>query len=226
MPKPREDDSHSARSRAEKRARILDAAFRVCERSGDEGARMEEVAALARVSKGTLYHFFESKQDLFLATLIDSYESSLQIIDIKGEAESDEHPRVRLDRIFDGMSRILSANAVRMNVHYQAWGVIAGDARRKERLFGFLRAFHTARADEIKSLVENGQAAGDFAAEASARSISDAVGALLSGFLYRSTFDPMGASPEALRACFAAVIEVPLASARRADPGSDHGTRR
>ena len=112
-----------------------------------------------------------------------------------------------------------------MNVHYQAWGVIAGDARRKERLFGFLRAFHTARSNEVQSLVEEGQAAGVFDTRASARSISDAVGALLSGFLYRATFDPLGASPEALRVCFASLIEVPLAMGHRQKSGSDSGER-
>ena len=39
----------------DKRRRILDAAYEVCERLGVEGAHMDEVAALAGVSKGTLY---------------------------------------------------------------------------------------------------------------------------------------------------------------------------
>jgi AcrR family transcriptional regulator len=208
----------------EKRARILLAARDVAEVRGVSTARMEEVAARAGVSKGTLYRFFQSKEDLFLAMLISSYEEGLRLVEARVEAGVD--PATGLARYFDGLVKVLATVSARMNVHYQAWGVIAGDTRRKERLFGFLRAFHTARAEEVQTLVENGQANGDFTTEANARSISDAVGALLSGFLYRSTFDPMGASPEALRACFAAVIEGPLASGRRADPGSDTGARR
>ena len=46
-----------------RRRRILDAALAVCEERGVHAARMEEVAALAQVSKGTLYRFFESKEE-------------------------------------------------------------------------------------------------------------------------------------------------------------------
>ena len=38
---------------------------------------MDQVAALAQVSKGTLYRYFESKEELLLATILDSYEQSL-----------------------------------------------------------------------------------------------------------------------------------------------------
>ena len=71
--------ARATHSRDEKRARILEAALTLCERSGIEGARMDEVAALAQVSKGTLYNFFESKEDLFLATLIDSYQGAVNL---------------------------------------------------------------------------------------------------------------------------------------------------
>ena len=63
----------------EKRRRILDAALAVCQERGVHAARMEEVAARAQVSKGTLYRFFESKEDLFLATIMDSYASVLRM---------------------------------------------------------------------------------------------------------------------------------------------------
>ena len=86
--------SHAETSR-DKRARILEAAYRVCERRGVDSARMEEVAALARVSKGTLYRFFESKEHLLLATIIGSYEQLLDLVD--APAGSEAEPRERLD---------------------------------------------------------------------------------------------------------------------------------
>jgi len=44
---------------------ILDAAFAVFGETGFAGARIEEVARLAGVSKGTVYLYFDSKQSLF-----------------------------------------------------------------------------------------------------------------------------------------------------------------
>ena len=149
-----------ADSSRDKRARILEAAYRVCERRGVDGARMEEVATLARVSKGTLYRFFESKEHLLLATIIDSYEQSLSVFDAPGE--SDAEPRERLDLLLDGMTKILEAVSPRMNVHYQAWGLVAKVPVLQDRLYGFLREFHSQRAESVESAVREGQRCGLF----------------------------------------------------------------
>jgi TetR/AcrR family transcriptional regulator len=198
---PEKSDSSAAR----KRSRILEAAYEVCARRGVEGARMDEVAALAQVSKGTLYHYFESKQDLFLAALIDSYEESLRILDTARDGAS-EQPLVRLDQILEGMTKVLAAMATRMTVHYQSWGVVAGDASARERLYGFLANFFAERSATISEVICDGQRRGDFAAEVDAAAVTDGIMALLSGFLYRATFDPEHADPERLNACFDALI--------------------
>ena len=142
--------SHADTSR-DKRARILEAAYRVCERRGVDSARMEEVAALARVSKGTLYRFFESKEHLLLATIIDSYEQSLSVFDTP--AESDAGPRERLDALLDGMTRILDEVSPRMNGHYQAWGLVAKVPVLLDRLYGFLLEFDSQRAETVEIVV-------------------------------------------------------------------------
>jgi AcrR family transcriptional regulator len=208
----------------EKRSRILEAAYEVCARSGVEGARMDDVAALAQVSKGTLYHFFENKQDLFLASMIDSYEESLRIFDTALDGESAD-PLARLDQILAGMTKVLAAMATRMTVHYQAWGVVAGDDRARERLYGFLLDFFHERSATISKAIRDGQRRGVFAVEADAAAVTDGIMALLSGFLYRATFDPEHAEPERLSACFEALIrdafyaERPVPPRREGDGG-------
>jgi TetR/AcrR family transcriptional regulator len=192
----------------EKRGRILEAAYEVCAQRGVEGARMDEVAARAQVSKGTLYHFFESKQDLFLAATIDSYEESLRIHDTARD-DLAEDPRVRLDQILDGMTKVHAAMATRMTVHYQAWGVVAGDAGARERLYGFLVDFFDERSANIFEVIRDGQRRGVFDADVDAAAVTDGIMALLSGFLYRATFDPGHADPKRLNACFDALVRDP-----------------
>jgi TetR/AcrR family transcriptional regulator len=189
----------------EKRARILAAAYEVCARRGVEGARMDEVAALAQVSKGTLYHFFESKQDLFLASLIDSYEYSDRVFDAVQNVDAVD-PLTRLDRILEGMTRVLSEMAMRMTVHYQAWGVVAGDVVARERLHGFLADFFAERSANLSEAIRDAKRQGVFAADADVTAVTDGLMALLSGFLYHSTFDPERANPERLNACFDALL--------------------
>jgi AcrR family transcriptional regulator len=51
----------------EKRAQILEGAAQIFAEDGYEGASMSRIAAIANVSKGTLYNHFESKAQLFSA---------------------------------------------------------------------------------------------------------------------------------------------------------------
>src|SRR5215510_13262218 len=56
------------RRRPEKRPEeILDAAMRVFSRRGLHKTNLEEVAREAGISKGTIYLYFKSKEDLFIA---------------------------------------------------------------------------------------------------------------------------------------------------------------
>lgn len=68
--------SFEAVSRAEKkeqsRRRILDAAKMVFFRDGFVATNLDKVADLAGVAKGTLYRYFESKADLYLAVLAEN----------------------------------------------------------------------------------------------------------------------------------------------------------
>lgn len=60
----------AARRQREKRQRrfqIMDAAERVFLRTGVEGATMDQIARAAKVSKGSLYVYFEDKEDLYLS---------------------------------------------------------------------------------------------------------------------------------------------------------------
>jgi len=59
------------REKAQRRAQILDAARAVFLQKGFLLTTMDEVAAEAELSKGTLYLYFKSKDDLFVALGID-----------------------------------------------------------------------------------------------------------------------------------------------------------
>jgi AcrR family transcriptional regulator len=189
-----------------KRARILEAALEVCERRGVSAARMEEVATLAQVSKGTLYRFFESKEDLFLATLIASYEEGLRSFELEPGAS----PREQLRSVVDGLGKVLASVAPRARVLYQAWGVVAGTPSFETRLHDFLRRFHRDREQQYRDIISAGQRSGVFRADVDADAVARGIGALLSGFIYRGAFDPAWASREALRSCFQSLILEPL----------------
>jgi AcrR family transcriptional regulator len=202
-----------------KRLRILAAAYAECERVGVARARMEDVAARAQVSKGTLYNYFESKRHLLLATILDSYEQFLPLVE--APAVSGIGPLEHLESYLDGLVKVLGEVAPRMNVHYQAWGLVAADAGLKQRLYGFLSDFHDARDRSLEAIVRLGQEQRVFRADADVAAISDGVQALLSGFLYRATFHPERAEASGLRRSFDALVIAPLLH----PPGSGAGQK-
>ncbi len=60
------------RRKEARRAEILDAALAVFARKGLEAARMDDIAARAGVTKGTIYLYFENKNAVFKALLADT----------------------------------------------------------------------------------------------------------------------------------------------------------
>ena len=58
--------------KAESRRRILESAREIFFRDGFMSANLDEVAEKAGVAKGTLYRYFESKADLYVAVLADN----------------------------------------------------------------------------------------------------------------------------------------------------------
>ena len=57
------------------KTQILDAAMKVFVKNGYEQTRMEDIADISGLSKGAIYHHYESKKELFLS-LIDYWEET------------------------------------------------------------------------------------------------------------------------------------------------------
>lgn len=72
------DDSRTARQSARDpvrtRGRILDIASEEFATRGFDGTRVDEIAARSKVSKNLIYHYFESKDALFIAVLERAHE--------------------------------------------------------------------------------------------------------------------------------------------------------
>lgn len=81
--------------KAESRRRILESARDVFFRDGFMRANLDEVAEKAGVAKGTLYRYFESKADLYVAVLTHNHEIFLDLMREAGEQGESAVDRVR-----------------------------------------------------------------------------------------------------------------------------------
>ncbi|MAG31232.1 MAG: hypothetical protein CL908_10140 [Deltaproteobacteria bacterium] len=81
--------------KAESRRRILDAARDVFFRDGFMRANLDEMAEKAGVAKGTLYRYFESKADLYVAVLVENHEIFLDQMNRAAHEGSSALERIR-----------------------------------------------------------------------------------------------------------------------------------
>jgi TetR/AcrR family transcriptional repressor of mexJK operon len=81
----------------ERRQRIVKGAAVVFVRDGYEGASMSRIAAVANVSKGTLYNYFPSKQALFAAFVRERCEKLVE--EVFGEPPASARVDAELKRI-------------------------------------------------------------------------------------------------------------------------------
>lgn len=186
-----------------KRARIIRAARDVCGRRGFDAARMEEIATEAGVSKGTLYRFFSSKEDLLLATLLDTYEQAE-----RAAAARTARPGMGpLEERLEGYLIALPVVASQMNANLQAWGVVARNPALQRTLYSSLRARYEARAEDLARSLREGIRAQRYRDDVDVEQFVGTLLAVVDGVVYRSVFDPERASAATLRAGFANLLD-------------------
>jgi AcrR family transcriptional regulator len=89
----------------ETRQRIIDATMRCVAEVGYERATIREIARLAQMTSGSLYHYFPNKTELIKATFDDWAE--LTIPRIAASAQRNDDFRERLVAVFDECDQLM-----------------------------------------------------------------------------------------------------------------------
>ncbi len=138
----------------EKRQRILDAATVEFSQHGFENANMTVIAKKAQVSVGSLYKYFESKQDLFLTVVQHSIRSMTDLLNRL--AVSEEDILVKVERILREIQRTSKESAVLLRLYN---GMTAEINPRFASQFAYEMESLTARIYRVA--IEEGKKAGD-----------------------------------------------------------------
>lgn len=85
----------TSQHKQEVRGRIIQSAIECFSKNGFDRTRMDDISLLAELSKGTLYNYFDNKEDLFNAIC----EDSLDLL------------KIQLDRLFTNNRNDLISNA-------------------------------------------------------------------------------------------------------------------
>ena len=140
----------------QKRQLIIDTAARFFAAQPFHKVRLDDIAAAAKLGKGTLYIYFDSKEHLYFALIYESFVKLVQELTAELEGEQDHPATLRLEQIV----RRLVAYAFQ-NPHFFELMRTTLSARVPEQLEPAWRAkqaeFQRLVADTIRVGVERGE---------------------------------------------------------------------
>jgi len=175
------------RRRAERSAEIVQAALAVFAERGFAGAKLDEIAARAGVSKGAVYLYFETKEDLFRAVVEQAITPSLAVV--QAMAASHSGPLVDLLRgVAQHIGGIVETT--------QLGGVVkmvigeAGNFPQLARVWHDELIAHALGA--MAAAIEAAQARGEVRAGDPRMFALQLISPLLMGVIWRETFVPIG----------------------------------
>jgi len=147
-----------ARRKAERPAEILDAAFEEFVKSGYAATRLEDVAARAGVTKGTIYFYFDSKERVFDEMVRHKSQAVFPELESHVEQLQGSYTsRLRALIIFV-VHRIAEDRASRETLRF----LIAEGTRFPDLVDRHYAEFVAPLIDQFRKLIEAGTAAGEF----------------------------------------------------------------
>lgn len=177
------------RRRSEARpGEIVQAALEVFAERGFAGARLDEIAAKAGISKGALYLYFETKDDIFRAVVREAVAPNLDRV----EAVLAQAPLP-----FPDLLRMVFAQVVQL-IGTSRLGAVAKLVIGESRNFPELaRVWHDEVVSRALSLmsgaIARAQARGEVAPGDPRLYAFSIVGPILMGVIWKETFVPVGA---------------------------------
>lgn len=184
---------------------IVAAALEVFAEKGFAAARLDDIAARAGVSKGALYLYFETKQELFAAVVRDAISPNISAVE--AAAAAIESPFAQTGRMVLGQAAdMLAVSPV---------GPVAKMVIAESRNFPDLaRVWHDEVVSRVlgvmSGLIERAQARGEVRPGDPRFHAFALIGPLVMGELWREVLEPVGAAPIDLKALANQHIETAL----------------
>lgn len=184
------------RRRSEARpGEIVQAALEVFAEKGFAAAKLDEIAARAGISKGALYLYFETKEDIFRAVVRDAVAPNLDMVEAALSQATIPFPDL-LRMLFARLAGVVTTSRI---------GAVAKLVIGESRNFPELaRVWHDeviSRAlGAVTGAITRAQARGEIREGDPRLHAFSIMGPILAGVIWRETFTPVGAPPVDLEA--------------------------
>ena len=194
------------RRKDERPAEIVAAALAVFAEKGFAAARLDEIAARAGLSKGTLYLYFADKASIFRAVVAEAVAPNLEMVEAAADSFSGS---------FADLVRTLVPTLARVASETPIGGVVKmviGESRNFPELAKVWHDDLVARAiAAMSSIVAAAQARGEVKPGDPRAYALGLISPMLMGIIWRETFEPIGAPAFDIEALARQHVETVLA---------------
>ncbi|MBU6299745.1 MAG: TetR/AcrR family transcriptional regulator [Alphaproteobacteria bacterium] len=187
-----------------KRLQIVEAAATQFARNGYESTLMDDVAAAAGVSKGSLYDYFENKEDLFYAVFEWLQQKILQagLARLKPELSAKE----QIIGCVESSVVAFVEYAELYPVTLEVWAAAAKTGTR-QRFSKAMQALYTQYRSEVEVLIRAAQASGEVKTDIDVKAVAAVLVGAIDGVLLQCWLDPTFAAPIWLRTFLLALFD-------------------
>lgn len=197
------------RRKAERPAELVAAALDLFVERGYAGTRLEDVAARAQVSKGTLYLYFANKEDLFKAVVRENVVTLITASAARSDA---------FEGSSEGLLRVLVDSWWQQFGSTRAGGIsklmVAESSNFPEIAQFFLEEVIEPWHALLAHAIDRGIAGGEFRAVDTALHVRVIAAALVMLSLWKHSFGPCSAQPLDPEHYLATLLDVHLAALR------------
>lgn len=175
----------SVEQREARREKILAAALKCFSRDGFHQTTTADIVRESGVSQGTLYLYFESKDDLIAALADDRHEREATL---NALAEHEQDPVTGILALLTLYAERLSdpAQTDVLRVGLQGWA----EALRNERVrTGVLTGVRRARSAVVRA-IRRGQKTGEIRQDLDAKALAGVLVAVFQGFVLQAAWEP------------------------------------
>ena len=181
------------KAQKDKKKRIIDAAARVFAQKGYAGTAVADIAVQAEIGKGTIYAYFDSKEDLFFAVfewyMMQSGAAAKVSVSLLGGSAAQ-----RLEALSDSIMGMWDEIKDAFTLTIEFWAASSSSQMRQRFKEAFRRAYEEFRG-LVVALIRDGIERGEFRSDVNAESVAAAlVGTWDALFLqawFEKNFDPL-----------------------------------
>jgi AcrR family transcriptional regulator len=168
----------------QRRAQIIEAATTVFARFGFSKARMDDIAEESGLSKGALYLYFKSKEEIFGGILDNFFQREFKII-TRLSGDKSKSAREKMASLTEVVLDDILKMEFAMPIFFEFWSM----SFRKKPVRRIFQKYMENYVKLVVPIVEEGIANGDFR-QGNAYDISMAYGALIEGSMVIWSYDP------------------------------------